>query len=498
MRKMFLFSVILMFGLATKAQTVTLTFTGRENCGDCYMGGDDKEIYSRYVQLDHVVITNLTQNWTETIYWPDTVLTITNVTGIDEHTNKGGFGLSQNNPNPFNGTTDVMLSVENEGSVIMDITDLNGRVIATQYFASLPAGFHQFRVSVSASGTYVMTARQNGHASSIKMVNNSSEPKTEIEYRGTTQANDYSLKSGIRGETTRPISSGDELECVGYCHLGNYEMESEHIDFGIYADPDFDPEEYDLSFSFSLEGIPAPSPVSCPNPLTITDVDGNTYHTVQIGNQCWMKENLRTTKYADGTSIAQGSMYDSGSAYWYYPNGESSYKPTHGLLYNREAVMRNSNPSNANPSGVQGICPAGWHVPSYAEWMQLIDYVRSQRWYVCECCPNNIGKALSSIWGWDNWNHSVLDDNSCQVGYTQSNNNATGFSALPAGYFLAYYFGGTQYYRYEQIGQSTTFWTTATNNTPYSSQVSTGYASSSFGASSSAPVSGCSVRCLKD
>ncbi|MBR4787773.1 MAG: fibrobacter succinogenes major paralogous domain-containing protein [Bacteroidales bacterium] len=278
-------------------------------------------------------------------------------------------------------------------------------------------------------------------------------------------------------------------------------MESEHILYHYtYYPPDEDDEIdiKDYSFSFSLEGIPAPSPVSCPNPLTITDVDGNTYHTVQIGNQCWMKENLRTTKYADGTSITQGSIYDSGSAYWYYPNGESSYKPTHGLLYNREAVMRNSNPSNANPSGVQGICPTGWHVPSYAEWMQLIDYVRSQRWYVCECCPNYIGKAMASTWGWSDYNSWNPGDADCQVGNTQSNNNATGFSAMPAGNFLAYYFSGTQYYRYERIGTGAIFWTTATNDAPYSSQIGTYNSSSSFGASSSAPVSGCSVRCLKN
>ena len=121
---------------------------------------------------------------------------------------------------------------------------------------------------------------------------------------------------------------------------------------------------------------------------TLTDIDGNTYNTVQIGNQCWMKENLRTTKYANGTSISQGNNTSTTTAYWYYPNNNSSNMSTYGLLYNWKAVMGSSSSSNANPSGVQGVCPTGWHVPSRDEWIQLINYVRSQRSYVCDSTDN--------------------------------------------------------------------------------------------------------------
>ncbi len=107
--------------------------------------------------------------------------------------------------------------------------------------------------------------------------------------------------------------------------------------------------------------------------VKVTDNDGNTYSTILIGNQCWMKENLRTTKYADGTPISQGSGPSTTIAYWYYPNNSSSNKATYGLLYNWKAVMRNATSSSANPSGVQGICPNGWHIPSFAETVQLCD-----------------------------------------------------------------------------------------------------------------------------
>ncbi|MBQ7551410.1 MAG: hypothetical protein IJT04_07780 [Bacteroidales bacterium] len=101
-----------LFG-ALQAQTVTLTFTG-------------KDANNQYVQLNRVAITNLTKGWQETIYWPDTTLTMQNTTGIGVSVADGGFGLSQNNPNPFTGTTDVNLTVADAGAVTLEIVDGNG------------------------------------------------------------------------------------------------------------------------------------------------------------------------------------------------------------------------------------------------------------------------------------------------------------------------------------------------------------------------------------
>ncbi|MBR4488830.1 MAG: fibrobacter succinogenes major paralogous domain-containing protein [Bacteroidales bacterium] len=180
----------------------------------------------------------------------------------------------------------------------------------------------------------------------------------------------------------------------------------------------------------------------CPNTATLTDIDGNTYNTVQIGQQCWMKENLRTTKYADNTTISQGSSTSTTTAYWYYPNNSSSNMSTYGLLYNWKAVMRDATSSSANPSGVQGICPNGWHVPSDAEWTQLTDYVSSQIQYVCGSDNTYIAKSLASTTGWNS------STSTCAVGNTPSNNNATGFGAFPAGYYAGSYgsFGTYAYF----------------------------------------------------
>ena len=195
----------------------------------------------------------------------------------------------------------------------------------------------------------------------------------------------------------------------------------------------------------------------CPGTPTVTDIDGNVYNTVRIGNQCWMKENLRTTHYADNTAIPADSTFISYTGpYHYAPNNDESNVETYGYLYNWAAVMHGAASSTANPSGVQGICPTGWHVPSDAEWTLLTDYVSSQSQYVCGNDNTNIAKALASTMG---WNSSI---EICAVGDMPSGNNATGFSALPAGdYSGSYSFGGpanfwsaTENYDYEAWSRS--------------------------------------------
>ena len=186
----------------------------------------------------------------------------------------------------------------------------------------------------------------------------------------------------------------------------------------------------------------------------VTDIDGNIYDAVQIGNQVWMAENLRTTRYADGTSIPLGTSTSTTTAYRYAPEPDHSNEENlvnldrYGYLYNWPAVMHGESSSEANPSGVQGVCPNGWHVPSDAEWTQLTVYMNSQSEYACGGYTNKYAKALAATTGWNS------SEFTCAVGNDLSANNATGFSALPAGYFT--YYGG-----YEVSGYDASFWSTA-------------------------------------
>ena len=97
---------------------------------------------------------------------------------------------------------------------------------------------------------------------------------------------------------------------------------------------------------------------------TVKDIDGNIYNTVSIGTQCWTKENLKTTKYKDGTAIPTGLndaewANTTTGAYAIYDNNAAN-NTTYGKLYNWYAV----NTGN--------LAPAGWHVPTDAEWTTLI------------------------------------------------------------------------------------------------------------------------------
>ena len=175
----------------------------------------------------------------------------------------------------------------------------------------------------------------------------------------------------------------------------------------------------------------------------VVDYDGNVYRTVWLGEQCWMAENLRTTHYADGTEIPLGDSASYTKAYRYFPSNNEMYISDYGYLYNWAAVMKGNTSSNIIPSGVQGICPTGWHVPSNAEWGQLIDYVSSQSEYVCSGNGDNIAKALAADHGW-----LIFNGNECTVGNDPGGNNATGFSALPAGFYHGSYgkFGYNAYF----------------------------------------------------
>jgi uncharacterized protein (TIGR02145 family) len=107
-----------------------------------------------------------------------------------------------------------------------------------------------------------------------------------------------------------------------------------------------------VSLSLCTDGIQA---------QTVTDFDGNIYQTVTIGTQVWMRENLKSRHYSDGTVINE---------VWSY-NNRDSLAAIYGRIYSWKAAMRGAASSNLIPSGVQGVCPSGWHLPSSAEWSIL-------------------------------------------------------------------------------------------------------------------------------
>ncbi len=194
-------------------------------------------------------------------------------------------------------------------------------------------------------------------------------------------------------------------------------------------------------------------------PGTVTDYDGNIYETVTIGTQTWMKESLRSLHYSDGTPV---------NDVWVYDDDENNAE-IWGRLYSWDAAMRSASSSNGNPSGVQGICPQGWHLPSKAEFEQLIDYVG----------------AVGGGW-------KLKETGGTYWEMPNSNTNESGFSARGSGERSNV--AGT----YQYLKEHADFWSATEQNS------SNGYHMILYSNQSGAPIhytdkeNGYSVRCVKD
>ena len=154
----------------------------------------------------------------------------------------------------------------------------------------------------------------------------------------------------------------------------------------------------------------------------ISDIENNTYSIRTIGTQIWMTENLKTSKYNNGDNIGTTvpSTLDifnevSPKYQWAYDADESNVA-IYGRLYTGYVV-----------SDSRKVCPAGWHVPSDAEWSTLTDFLTNNG-YGYEGTGDDIAKSMAATTLWSS------DPNPGNVGNSLASNNSSGFSALPAGY----------------------------------------------------------------
>jgi uncharacterized protein (TIGR02145 family)/uncharacterized repeat protein (TIGR02543 family) len=208
------------------------------------------------------------------------------------------------------------------------------------------------------------------------------------------------------------------------------------------------------------------TPEPCPGIPTVTDGDGNTYNTVQIGAQCWIKENLRTKKYNNGENIPvisdafQWEEYLNG-ALCFYNNNEGLYAERYGALYNGFAVY----------TGI--LCPNGWHVPSIEEWNALAEALGG---------ASVAGFYMKTATDWpEDWYGNA------------TGNNQSGFTALPAGSRICEYY----YTNFYGLGHATYFWTSSTSTYEGIAKLlneDTNSLSQNFRNKNS----GLSVRCIKD
>ena len=215
-------------------------------------------------------------------------------------------------------------------------------------------------------------------------------------------------------------------------------------------------------FSCTKTTTPVDNSFKC-GTSTITDTDGNVYHTVSIGKQCWLVENLKTGKYKDGTTIPTGLnntdwQADSTGAYSIY-NDNATNNVTYGKLYNWFAVKTGK------------LAPAGWHVPADSEWIILTDTLGGAS------IAGNKMKSTSSLW----------------TPFTGIvNTNSSGFTGLPGGFRN---YAGTYY----SIGTSCYCWSSTeyTINKAWYNELDYNE-SSAYETGTGSKANGMSVRCVKD
>jgi uncharacterized protein (TIGR02145 family) len=197
---------------------------------------------------------------------------------------------------------------------------------------------------------------------------------------------------------------------------------------------------------------------------TVTDVDGNVYHTITIGTQVWFLENLRVTHYQNGDPIPNITDNNSwkglttGAYSWY--NNDIYYKSTYGALYNYYTTI---DPRN--------MCPVGSHVPTDAEWLTLMNYLGG----------SGMAAAKLKEAGQAHW-----------IDQSSETTNISGFTALPGGYrstLGSFYFIGSNGFYYSK----STFDVLYYNKGKGFSFLAIGVDSSDF-----EHTQGISVRCLKD
>jgi uncharacterized protein (TIGR02145 family) len=221
-----------------------------------------------------------------------------------------------------------------------------------------------------------------------------------------------------------------------------------------------------LRYIQSGTGVPPTGP-------TVSDLDGNKYPIVKIGEQWWMEENLKTTRYSDNTPIdypgTNNDAWDANimGAYAWYNNDYATYGSVYGALYNWSAVTTGK------------LCPIGWHVPSDDEWKQLEIFLGIFQNEANSHGYRGIdeGDKLKSTTGWSSPHTDAT--------------NESGFTALPGG--LRWKTGSFDY-----SGQWGYWWSATEYSTTLAWDRELQYDRSEVGRFERDKGYGFSVRCVKD
>jgi uncharacterized protein (TIGR02145 family) len=399
MKKKFLFTIaMLLLKIGIQAQDYKITF----------------ESTNQEHPLDYVEIVNISNGTTMTIPGSGKLLLGNETTQVSDHPDYPSRLWVY--PNPLTESSIIEFFNNKQGLVHIELYDVAGRLILRQ-LNKLPKGSHVYEVSALVDGLYFMNIQTPSERFSGKLISaapDGSSPR--IVYMG----------EGRNGELS-PMIKNDNVESF----------------FMEYNDGDrihFRGKSGDRTLIYTW--TPTMDSILEFDFIPCNDADGNHYPIVKIGDQLWMAENLKATRFSNGTPIdhyeANHLWKDNlNGEYGWYDN-DISWKDIYGGLYSWYAVDNSV-----------GLCPIGWHVPSNEEWIKLEQYICTQlgndecetqfpmEWNIYEnLYGTNEGNALKSCRQLNSTmagNCSIHEHPRWEEGV--SGTDEFGFAALPGGEF---------------------------------------------------------------
>ncbi|MFO7722958.1 MAG: FISUMP domain-containing protein [Bacteroidales bacterium] len=291
-------------------------------------------------QVTAVHVTNLSRGTTTALYGTDTLHLVPSI-GVDAAEMMFSGSVPEVYPNPSTGDCRFGLYHPSPGEILVNVYGISGEFVAgfRQYAA---AGRLTFRLSGLNPGVYLVNTASGEFTHTAKVISaGSSGTSPSITLEGVFR-DDISLRKslGSKGTVQMEYVDGEILLLRGF--VANH--------------------------SRIVTMVPAGNQVVDFRFIPCTDEEGNHYPVVGIGGQIWMAENLRSKSYLNGVQIPEEQGFAAwsmltGPAFCHYDNDGGTYGPLYGMLYNHYAVTHGN------------MCPAGWHVPTDAEWTVLSDHL---------------------------------------------------------------------------------------------------------------------------
>ena len=335
-------------------------------------------------------------------------------------------------PNPFVDKTNIEFNSPVSGTAKISIVDISGRIVVDKTQIIDP-GYNVFEVSGIRSGLYLCLVVVDNYEYSTQIISqNTFDTKPEIIFKNRVEDVRNTFSMPKISSVSMLYTDGDLLMATAFT-----QQEASVLTFV----PD-----HCCNINFEM--------------YACVDGSGNNYKTVRIGNQIWMAENLRTTKFNDSTEIYLGIDHWGSlqqAAYCWYNHNQTEFAQNYGALYNYYAINSEKN-----------ICPIGWHVPSDEEFAELQTTLNS-----------DAGAKLKD------GGHGYWQLSNC------SGTNESGFTALPAGYR-----GGLGGFSDEKLNAY--FWTSTPSIAGKAWVRNLSYENNTLNSINAPYYSGMSVRCVKN